>query len=149
MLTLGLTATVWVLAILFIFVSLFMMLVVLIQKPKGGGLSGAFGGGGGSAQAVLGSKAGDFFTKLTIVLFVAFLALAMGLTWAVSPEDPDASGEVTPVSTTGSSEDPGDLIEEALPVLPGEGAVTEEAPTQTPADGAADESPAPPTTSDP
>ncbi|MGB0767749.1 MAG: preprotein translocase subunit SecG, partial [Phycisphaeraceae bacterium] len=32
-------------AILFAVVCIVMMLVVLIQKPKGGGLSGAFGGG--------------------------------------------------------------------------------------------------------
>jgi len=30
--------------VLFVIVCLFLMLVILIQKPRGGGLSGAFGG---------------------------------------------------------------------------------------------------------
>ena len=33
-------------AIGFVVVSLFMLMVVLIQRPKGGGLAGAFGGVG-------------------------------------------------------------------------------------------------------
>jgi len=80
-----------VLAVFFVLTSLFMMLVILIQKPKGGGLSGAFGGaGGGSAQAVFGAKVGDVLTWVTVVCFVLFLLLAMGLTWAIHPEGPGA-----------------------------------------------------------
>ena len=50
---------------LLMFVGLFMMLVVLIQRGRGGGLTGAFGGAGGSSA--FGTKAGDVFTKITIV----------------------------------------------------------------------------------
>ena len=74
------------LAILFLLVSIFMMLVILIQKPKGGGLAGAFGGGGGSAHAAFGAKTGDVLTVVTVVFFVLFLVLAMGLTWTIRPE---------------------------------------------------------------
>ena len=63
-----------------------MMLVILIQKPRGGGLSGAFGGAGGSAQAAFGAKTGDVLTWFTVVCFAAFLMLAIGLTWAIQPE---------------------------------------------------------------
>lgn len=55
-----------------IFLSLLMMLVILIQKGKGGGLAGAFGGAGGSSA--FGSKAGDLFTKITL-WFAAFWVL--------------------------------------------------------------------------
>ncbi len=72
------------LATAFIAVSILMMLVILIQKPKGGGLSGAFGGAGGGSD-LLGGKTGDVLTWVTVFFFVAFLGLAMGLTWAIGP----------------------------------------------------------------
>jgi len=41
-----------------------LILVVLVQRGRGGGLSGAFGGAGG--QSAFGAKAGDVFTRVTI-----------------------------------------------------------------------------------
>lgn len=89
------------LAILFCLVCLFMILVILIQKPKGGGLAGAFGGSGGSSQAVFGAKTGDVLTWFTVVCFTAFLLLAMGLTWSIKPDleaEASAAGLLSPVS---------------------------------------------------
>jgi preprotein translocase subunit SecG len=43
---------------------IFLILLVLIQRGKGGGLAGAFGGVGGSSP--FGSRAGDTFTRITI-----------------------------------------------------------------------------------
>jgi preprotein translocase subunit SecG len=48
------------------FLSLFLILLILIQRGKGGGLTGALGGPGG--QSAFGSKAGDTFTLITIVV---------------------------------------------------------------------------------
>lgn len=48
------------------FLSLFLILLILIQRGKGGGLSGALGGPGG--QSAFGSKAGDTFTVITVVV---------------------------------------------------------------------------------
>lgn len=47
------------------FLSIFLILLILIQRGKGGGLTGALGGPGG--QSAFGSKAGDTFTVITIV----------------------------------------------------------------------------------
>jgi len=44
--------------------SLFLILLVLIQRGRGGGLAGAFGGMGG--QSAFGTKAGDIFTRITV-----------------------------------------------------------------------------------
>ena len=44
--------------------SLFLILLVLIQRGRGGGLAGALGGMGG--QSAFGTKAGDLFTRITI-----------------------------------------------------------------------------------
>jgi preprotein translocase subunit SecG len=55
--------------------SAFMILLILIQRGKGGGLIGALGGSGGSSP--FGSRAGDQFTRLTIYVAVAWLLLTM------------------------------------------------------------------------
>ena len=62
-------------AVLFVLVSVTLILVILIQKGRGGGLSGAFGGG--MASGLLGSKTGDFLTWVTIILVAVFLLLAI------------------------------------------------------------------------
>ncbi len=62
-------------AVLFILVCLILILVVLMQKGRGGGLSGAFAGG--MASGLLGSKTGDFLTWVTVVLVGIFLLLAV------------------------------------------------------------------------
>jgi preprotein translocase subunit SecG len=62
-------------AVLFILCSVSLILIILIQKGRGGGLSGAFGGG--MASGLLGSKTGDFLTWVTIVLVAVFLSLAV------------------------------------------------------------------------
>lgn len=54
--------------------SLFLILIVLLQRGRGGGLAGAFGGAGGSSA--LGTRAGDVFTKITIGLAIGWIVLS-------------------------------------------------------------------------
>lgn len=72
----------------------FLMLVVLIQRGKGGGLSGAFGGVGGSSA--FGSKAGDFFTRFTIGVAAVWLLLVMIEVKVIQATAPTVSSEPTP-----------------------------------------------------
>ena len=65
------------LSFLMLAISLFMILLVLIQRGRGGGLAGAFCGMGG--QSAFGTRAGDTFTRITIVLAVIWVLLAGGL----------------------------------------------------------------------
>ena len=60
---------------LVLLIGCFLILLVLIQRGKGGGLSGAFGGVGGSSA--FGSRAGDLFTRITLVVAGVWLILAM------------------------------------------------------------------------
>src|SRR2546423_4970897 len=56
----------------------FLMLLILIQKGRGGGLASAFGGAGGNTA--FGSKTGDVLTWATSVVFGIFLILTVALT---------------------------------------------------------------------
>jgi len=61
--------------ILFIMAGAILILLVLIQTTKGGGLAGAFGMGGDTS--VLGTRAGTFLGKITAVVATVFLLLAL------------------------------------------------------------------------
>ena len=61
--------------VLLIIVAVFLIVLVLIQRGKGGGLAGAFGGMGG--QSAFGTKAGDLFTKITIGMAAFWIILCM------------------------------------------------------------------------
>ena len=58
--------------ILTLLASLFLILLILIQRGKGGGLAGAFGGNGG--QSAFGAKAGPI-TKVTVYAAAAWFTL--------------------------------------------------------------------------
>lgn len=90
-------AAIWVLA------GISLVLVVLIQKGKGGGLSGAFGGG--MASNILGTKTGDFLTWFTIVLVGVFLLLGVLMVKYYKPTVSDFGTE-TPVQTQMPAEQP-------------------------------------------
>lgn len=64
-------------AILWVVCAVLLILVVLIQKGKGGGLSGTLAGG--MASGLLGSKTGDFLTWFTIGTAVVFIMLSVVL----------------------------------------------------------------------
>jgi preprotein translocase subunit SecG len=75
------------LTVLHLLVCVFLIIVVLLQAGKGGGMGIAFGGGGGS-QTVFGSSgAGNFLTRLTAVTAFLFLVTSLGLARYSSQQD--------------------------------------------------------------
>ncbi len=64
-----------ILLVIWILCSVALILIVLIQKGKGGGLSGAFGGG--MATNILGANTKKPLTWFTIGMVVVFLFLAV------------------------------------------------------------------------
>ncbi len=71
------------LTIAFMIVCILLILVVLLQKGRGGGLGSLFGGTG---SAAFGAKTGDVFTWITIVLTALFLILAVTSNLVIRPE---------------------------------------------------------------
>ena len=61
---------------LMLLTAVFLILLVLIQRGRGGGLAGAFGGMGG--QSAFGTKAGDLFTRITIGVAAFWIVLCVG-----------------------------------------------------------------------
>jgi len=80
----------------------FLMLIILLQRGRGGGLAGAFGGLGG--QSAFGTKAGDVFTKITVVIAVIWVVLAGASGFALRYEESRHSRNLP--SNADSSPDP-------------------------------------------
>jgi preprotein translocase subunit SecG len=96
----------WATAILvaiFLFVCVLMVLAVLIQRPAGGGLSGAFGSGAGSGQTAFGAKTGDALTIATIAIFTIYLLFAIGLNFATRPTKVAAGGPALVAPANGTT----------------------------------------------
>lgn len=66
---------------------LILILLVLIQKDRGGGLAGAFGGG--SLGTPFGIRTATVLTKATAVVFGVAAVTALALLWLSRPGSPE------------------------------------------------------------
>ncbi len=82
-------------------VALFLILLVLVQRGRGGGLAGALGGVGGSSA--FGAKAGDVFTKITIGVATVWIVLCIAGAWMTTEPESLLNTKVT--NTSSSSAD--------------------------------------------
>ena len=101
-----------VVAFLWVLTAVALILIILAQKGKGGGLGAAFGG---SMNTLLGSKTGDFLTWFTIGLTAMMLFLTVVMVKFYKP-----ASELPTVKSTMTTPQPG---QEQPPVLPAEGDV--------------------------
>ncbi len=84
--------------------AILLILVILLQESKGGGLSEAFGGAGAET---FGPRAGGI-SKFTFGLFGAWILSALALHWtAGSADSGSVMGQPGPESAIGSSEEGG------------------------------------------
>jgi len=92
--------------------SLFLIMLILIQRGKGGGLAGALGGPGG--QSAFGSKAGDTFTLITVVVASIWAFTCAFTMWLLGAHAP-----ATAVTDTQLKAGPGEIeSSDALTVPP-------------------------------
>lgn len=88
-------------------VSVILIFIILIQRGRGGGLAGAFGGMGG--QSAFGTKAGDVFTKITMVIaalliFLSLLASSVLTSKGCAPKGRFEGYKPSPVTTPSGSD---------------------------------------------
>jgi preprotein translocase subunit SecG len=67
--------------------STFIILLILLQRGRGGGLTGALGGAGGSSA--FGVKAGDILTRITAFSVLGWIVLCAFVCWFYLPAQLD------------------------------------------------------------
>jgi preprotein translocase subunit SecG len=137
--------------------SLFLILLVLVQRGRGGGLAGALGGMGG--QSAFGTKAGDLFTRITVGVAAFWIVLCILATNLLSRQQsllsselggaaPQATAPMTPTQPMTTPQPPAAGDGNGAPAadqslsLPATPAATEPAAETAPATPAAEAAPA-------
>jgi len=133
-----------------VIVCLLLALVVMLQKPKEGGLGGAIGGG--MLEASLGADAGNVLIKTTAILGAIFLLNTLVLARLTSTVNsrsimnqvPEPTAEQAPALPTAAPELPAAAeTAPAVPVAPAAPAAPTAPATPAPAAPAAPATPAP------
>jgi preprotein translocase subunit SecG len=102
------------LTVLFVLVSFLLIVVVLLQSGKGGGISGAFGIGQASQTIFGAGGAGNVLTKATSVLGGAFMLLAL-LMAILSQSGPGAARRSVLQEAVGTAPAPAPPAQGTLP----------------------------------
>jgi preprotein translocase subunit SecG len=113
--------------IVHVVVSVFLILVILLQAGKGGGMGGAFGGAG--SQTVFGGRgATTFLGKLTSGAAIIFMITSVALSHVASRSGSVVRREATPVEGPAGTVPP--PAPPAQPVAPAPGAPSHGAPAK-------------------
>ncbi len=110
--------------ILIVIVSVLLVLIVLVQNPKGGGLGSAFGGSSNPQMFGGVKKTTDFLDKSTWTLAIALFVLVLGMnmftaTGEVQTDESQLNEQVDDVApivpTTPAQPSPGGASDQELP----------------------------------
>jgi len=127
-----------------VFVSIFIIFVILLQPGKGDGMV-AFAGGGGSSQTVFGGRGSvTFLSKVTSVCAIVFMLTSLSLAYHSSHSDSvlrarrnlaaqDASKKTeskTPAAPAAGAAPAAPAAESKTPAAPAPGAKAPETPPQ-------------------
>ncbi|APD06514.1 hypothetical protein UJ101_00983 [Flavobacteriaceae bacterium UJ101] len=81
------------------------ILVIMVQNPKGGGLSSSFGGSGSGSQMFGVQRTNDFLTKATWTLAIVIAGLALTANFIMRDKE-DATSIQAPVQQEQPAEVP-------------------------------------------
>ena len=113
--------------------SVFIVLIILLQRGRGGGLTGALGGAGGASA--FGVKAGDIFTRITAISILLWIVLCALTTFWYLPDSLDIASDPASLSIRKSGTDGMGGMGSSEPIT------SETAPAETaPADNKAENS---------
>ena len=94
-----------VLFVLFVIDAFLMVIAILLQSGRGGGLAGALGGIGG-ADSALGVRAASQIEKATAVMAAIFLSIALILAFTAAPTVPEPKKTGTRMGAPATSPPP-------------------------------------------
>ena len=99
------------LTILIAFISVLLILIILVQNPKGGGLSSAFGGSQAANQVMGAANSTDMLEKITWGLATSLLVLCLATSVFFQGSTTTSVGEEmdTPTTTTTAPTAPGGI----------------------------------------
>jgi len=117
--------------------SVFIILIILLQRGRGGGLTGALGGAGGASA--FGVKAGDVFTRITAVSVLLWIVLCALTCYWYLPDKLDIQAD--PGSMSSGAGGMGDAdgmglpenLSSSVPAISNETPATASEKTQAPA----------------
>jgi len=101
------------LSVIHALVSILMVVSILLQSSRGGGLAGMFGGGGGMGGVFGGRGAASFLSKMTMWLAIGFAATSLSIAFLSSGRSSQAKSVVQEVLEREAA--PTDII----PAVPG------------------------------
>lgn len=110
------------LSMIHVLISILLVVSILLQSSKGGGLAGMFGGGGGMGGVFGGRGAASFLSKVTMYLAIGFATTSLSIGFLSSGHGRQAKSAVQDVMERQSA--PTDII----PAVPGSG---ESLPSET------------------
>jgi preprotein translocase subunit SecG len=121
-------------ALILTLLAIFLILLVLVQRGRGGGLAGALGGMGGSSA--FGAKAGDVFTRITIITAAIWIFISIIVFfWAKHRGDALDVGDTLPAASQALDMMPQDKAgddKSSKEVGPTTGKATDTAPATAP-----------------
>jgi preprotein translocase subunit SecG len=117
------------LTIVHVMICIFLVISILLQSSKGGGLAGMFGGGGGGMGGVFGGRgAATFLSKVTMWLGVGFALTSIVIALLSARGNTRPQSMIQQVMQQERASSPAAI----LPTIPGESGSSE---SQPPAEG--------------
>lgn len=121
------------LLIILVLVSIFLVIFILMQSDKGGGLAGTLGGMGGGGLPFSGREAATILTKLTTGLAISFMVICILLSIlsrnrASTANSSSALQKRAEKMNRMQSQSAGAALDQALPAAPEGGAPGQGAP---------------------
>ncbi|NQT23945.1 preprotein translocase subunit SecG [candidate division KSB1 bacterium] len=103
------------LTLIHVLVSIFLVVSILLQASKGGGMAGMFGGGGAVGAVFGGRGAASFLSKITLWLGVTFALTSVSIALLTSNANQKSKSALEQVMERDQTASPADI----LPTVPG------------------------------
>ncbi|MHB9028454.1 MAG: preprotein translocase subunit SecG [Candidatus Latescibacterota bacterium] len=116
------------LVFLHVLVSIFLIVTVLLQSGKGGGLAGTFGGAGVTGGVFGGRGAAPFLAKATTVFAVLFMLTAISLNF-VTPGTRSAGSVIERVAPNSPQSGSQPAVTDQMPTAPSQSAPAPQTPS--------------------